>query len=432
MYRTGIRPIVNGVEVDVPLASFVAGQALRYNANGTVDTVAISSGISGPGSSVNNNIAVWNGTGGNTLADGGVSIAQLQAATAARGDFFGPAGSTSGNVVSFGNGTGKLGADSGVPIASVARISGTPPAGRVAGWATSNTLGSGSQNVTDLVSNVGTSGTGNIPVFFDTLGRIITDSGTSVAALNASISAKGDFFGPGSSTADNLVSFGSTTGKLGADSGIPSSVVTRMGGTPVLGRITQWSSTSPPTIINATLLGAEVVGNTSGTVVSGNLMAFANVQGTRVADSGVAASSLSTTVRVVASSTSASSGTGLTTLSTLNIAIPGAGTWIFEWNIFGSVGATATIGHSVLYPAGSTNTRFSYNMATTTTADVNSVMNTGTTVGTTGSRSVTTILPSRVFGSFVASGAGTLSVLVQASANVYTSQIGSHGMAIRA
>ena len=77
MYRTGIRPIVDGAEVDVPLAGFVAGQALRYNANGTVDTVAISTGIAGPGVSVVGDVVTWNDVTGTTVADGGVALANL-------------------------------------------------------------------------------------------------------------------------------------------------------------------------------------------------------------------------------------------------------------------------------------------------------------------------------------------------------------------
>lgn len=114
MYRTGIRPIVNGAELDVPIAAISAGELLSYDGTSIVSVpVGPGGNVTGPGVSVNNNIAVWNGVSGTLLADGGTTIAALQAATAARGDFFGPGSSVAGNIVTFANGTGKLGADAG-------------------------------------------------------------------------------------------------------------------------------------------------------------------------------------------------------------------------------------------------------------------------------------------------------------------------------
>jgi len=138
MYRTGIRPIVDGAEVDVPLAGFVAGQALRYNANGTVDTVAISTGIAGPGVSVVGDVVTWNDVTGTTVADGGVALANL------------------------------------------VRMGGTPVVGRIAQWSSNSppTIVNGTLLSTEVVGCTTASiAIGNLPVSSAANGSRIIDSG---------------------------------------------------------------------------------------------------------------------------------------------------------------------------------------------------------------------------------------------------------------
>lgn len=163
MHRTGIRPIVNGAELDVPIAAFSAGQLLYYDGSQIVTVAAGSGGtVAGPGASVNGNLASWNGVGGNVLADSGISPASIAAAIAARGDFFGPGGAAANNLVSFANGTGKLGADSGIDSTRVVIGNGSPPVGALAAFASASpyTLQAGIPTTTNVLVNQ----SGNIPI----------------------------------------------------------------------------------------------------------------------------------------------------------------------------------------------------------------------------------------------------------------------------
>lgn len=69
-------------------------------------------GVSGPGSSVNNNIATFDGVAGDTLQDSGVSISDV-------GDLSGPASAVDANIAVFDGVTGKLLRDSGSAISDL-------------------------------------------------------------------------------------------------------------------------------------------------------------------------------------------------------------------------------------------------------------------------------------------------------------------------
>lgn len=106
-------------------------------------TIWRSFGIIGPGVSVDTNIAVWDGTGGNMLADSGQSIGSIGG-----GDVSGPASSTVDNLAVFADATGKTIKDGG-PI------------------------GAGTGDV------IGPSGAvdGNLAVFDGTTGKLLKDGG---------------------------------------------------------------------------------------------------------------------------------------------------------------------------------------------------------------------------------------------------------------
>lgn len=137
MYRTGIRPIVNGAELDVPIAAISAGQILSYDGTSIVGVAAGPGGnVTGPGVSAVGNVPTWNDTAGTALADSGVAISTL------------------------------------------ARISGTPTPGRVAGWASATALGDGAYNVTQMVANTGSGiAVGNIMSSANAGGTLVQDSG---------------------------------------------------------------------------------------------------------------------------------------------------------------------------------------------------------------------------------------------------------------
>lgn len=80
---------------------------------------AASGDVVGPGVAVNNNIAVFNGTTGKLIKDGGSTIAQVTAAAvAASGNVVGPASAVDGNICLFDTTSGKLIKDGGAPPSS--------------------------------------------------------------------------------------------------------------------------------------------------------------------------------------------------------------------------------------------------------------------------------------------------------------------------
>lgn len=149
----------------VTAAQLVAGANVNLTPDG--DTLIISStgggggssgDVVGPASSTADRIAVFNGTTGKIIKDGGKTVAQLEAATAAKQDAL-----VSGTNIKTINGNSILGAGD----LSVAGGDVTGPSGATAG---------------------------HVPVFVGTTGKVIANSGFPAPA--------GGFVGPG--TADTL------------------------------------------------------------------------------------------------------------------------------------------------------------------------------------------------------------------------------------
>lgn len=130
----------------------------------------------------------------------------------------------------------------------------------------------------------------DVPIAAISAGQLLSYDGTSIVGVP--VGPGGDVTGPGSSVVGNLATWNDTSGTALADSGLAVASVVRSAGSPVAGRIAQYSVSSPPTIINGLLAGSEVVGNTSGNIAVGNLISSNNIQGTRVVDSGVAAANV--------------------------------------------------------------------------------------------------------------------------------------------
>lgn len=216
MHRAGLRAYVGGVQVDVPITNWVAGQALRYNGStNEVDTVAISSGISGPGTSVVGNLPAWGNTGGTALTDTGVAIANVVRGTgspvvanvaswnssspyvvqdggkAVASLVTGPASAAAGDIPVL-DATGKVLSDGGVLLADVVRsFAGPQTASRLAvfvGTAPAS-VGSSAVRITQVMQNTTatspTSVVGNIPTFNATDGISCADSGVAISNLPA-------------------------------------------------------------------------------------------------------------------------------------------------------------------------------------------------------------------------------------------------------
>ena len=144
------------------------------------------------------------------------------AAGGAGGDVVGPSSSANGRIAMFGGTTGKLLADSGYTVATALAAAG------------------------DVVGP-SSSANGRIAIFNGTTGKLLADAGYTVATA---IAAAGDVDGPVSSTDLRIAVFDGTTGKLLADGGI---------GVAGLGRIASASLTE---------LELEALGTTAITVIA--------------------------------------------------------------------------------------------------------------------------------------------------------------------
>lgn len=211
----------------------------------TVPSLGAGGGITAPETTVNGHLAIWSGTEGDALLDSGTAVSDLVpgSRTITAGVGLAGGGDLSANrtlSVNFGSSstTACAGNDPRLSndrrAASLKSLTTTvvidtaaaPSAGQVltainstsASWATPAVGGGGS-----TAEALGTSGadvligTASPPV----TGYILTATSPTTAAWAAPAGGgSGDFVGPAISTIGNLVSFGSGTGKLGADSGI--------------------------------------------------------------------------------------------------------------------------------------------------------------------------------------------------------------------
>lgn len=208
--------------------------------------------VSGPASSTDGNLAVYDGVTGKLLKDGGATSAfaaasHSHAATditsstldgdrlpalsetkkgacpatgtpsgkylkddgswaspAGAGDVVGPASATDSNFAAFDSTTGKLIKDSGSAAATFATASHNHSASEI----TSSTLDG------DRLPAISTTKKGAVPPTGTPSGLYLKDDGNWSAPSGA-----GDVVGPASSTNNNLVTFDGTTGKLVKDSG---------------------------------------------------------------------------------------------------------------------------------------------------------------------------------------------------------------------
>lgn len=173
--------------------------------------------VTGPGTggSVDDHLVVWDGGGGDTLGDSGILASTVLLSGGALGT---PSSGNASNLTS-------------IPVAQATGV--LPAANGGAGTVNGALRANGSGTVSaasldDLVDvNIGTSLATNDLLTFNGVDWVPISSSSLLSVIGA---GTGDFVGPASSVSGNLVSFGSGTGKLGADSGVVAASVLISGG----------------------------------------------------------------------------------------------------------------------------------------------------------------------------------------------------------
>lgn len=135
-------------------------------------------GVSGPGSSVANNVVSFLDTSGNKLKDSGVAVASL-------GDVDGPAGSTIGNLPSFFDATGKKLQDSNKRAIDVVTGPSMVAEDEVVLFdgTTGRIIKGSGKLISDLIEGPTQSIVGNFPEFIDLIGKNVGDSGVGAKNL---------------------------------------------------------------------------------------------------------------------------------------------------------------------------------------------------------------------------------------------------------
>lgn len=204
--------------------------------------------------------AIWGNTVDTFMRVAWPAIVHVLGGGAGTGDFVGPNGSTQFGIVRYANTTGKLGLDSAITVTGLTgNVMELPAGGSVrtqgagsilsgSGGALGPTIGTTGQDDTAYVAlfTSGVAATSASSRFHtgnrDPVGNVTGQPGDYYLRASTTTSAMyvhrgassnntdwvdfsqivggGDFFGPASSTANAIVRFANTTGKLGADSGI--------------------------------------------------------------------------------------------------------------------------------------------------------------------------------------------------------------------
>jgi hypothetical protein len=278
MQRKAIRATVGATDVDIPIHTFLDGQALVYESG------AITTGVRVKvvGTPTAGNVAVWFNV--ESITDSGISLANVVTTTATPSAntvpaftgvgklvlptgvlivgqavsnvttlntktvssiVEGPASSTSGNLASFNGTTGKVVQDAGLLTTNIVTSTSTPTANQVA---TFTGTGKAIQNVTVTI----------------TAGAI-----TNVTSINT-IDPATWVVGPASAVNNNLASFNGTTGKLIKDTGILSTdLVTAAAAT--FGAIATFTGTGKAIQATALTISGTTIGSSTTLTIADSL-----------------------------------------------------------------------------------------------------------------------------------------------------------------
>jgi len=190
----------------------------RFNGTNWIEEVSSTADVSGPAGAVDGNVAVFDLTTGKVIRDGGlplpasflVGVSDAQALT---------------NKVIDGN-------DNSLLVHLDSDVTGNLPVGNLGGGvgAASSTawFGDGTWKTvagSGDVTGPGASVAGNLPVFADSTGKVLADSGVAPGTIGA-----GDVVGPAGATTGHLALFADATGKLLDDASIAAAAVAQTAG----------------------------------------------------------------------------------------------------------------------------------------------------------------------------------------------------------
>lgn len=185
----------------------VAGSLWENNSDGhlyhgAVDLENTGGDVTGPISSINNNITVFDGASGKLIKDSGVPITDIVT---------GPLSAVNNNLASYNLNTGKIIKDSGILSTNVVQGPASAINNNLAAFDTITgklikDSGISSLGVGDVVGPA-SSLNNEVPVYSGTSGKILTNTGVLFSAL-------GDVKGPASSLNSELAVYSGTTGKI--------------------------------------------------------------------------------------------------------------------------------------------------------------------------------------------------------------------------
>lgn len=251
MHRKYIRATVGTAEFDIPIGTLTDGQFLRF----TGGQITSAAAVTGPASSVLNQVATWGNASGTQLlatpvkidASGNVTLVAQINGIVPETWVVGPASAVNNRIALFNGTSGKLIKDGGLLVA-------------------------------DLVSGSGTSTAGNIASFTDSTGRVITDGGKAAVALVT---------GPATATSNAVPTFSGTNGRAIVDSGITfSDIVRRAVTSSVSGNVPQYFGTGGNLIFDTGIAAASLMISSSiSPPVAGNLAGAASA--TVIRDTGI-------------------------------------------------------------------------------------------------------------------------------------------------
>lgn len=257
MHRKHIRATLAGVDVDVPTGVFVDQQFLRF-IGGKIETAFALAGIS---SSTDNAVVRWDGTSGHFVQNSTVIINDS-------GDVTGVTTLNTRDVARWVDGPLSVGLDSAVALWDNSGVD-----GRLLKYSTIYIDGSG--NITGVTSINGLTWTGDyvrgptpavavddhIATWDSTSGRLIQDSGLHIGDVVFNFDAE--------AITNNLPKFFDSTGRRLTDSGIPAANVVQSPSTSTDNAVARYDGTTGKFIQNSVVIISDAGAVTGVTTLNG-------------------------------------------------------------------------------------------------------------------------------------------------------------------